>query len=155
MHLFLLRHADASTIVESDEARALSEKGEAQAKKVARFCQAHELLVSMVLTSPVQRAHQTAQIVAVHLRADLVVASWLACGMRPQSALAELQEYRAGQSLMLVGHEPDFSALIAHLIGLPSGSKIQIRKASLTLLEVEALEKGAARLDFNVPCRLM
>ncbi len=155
MLLFLLRHTDAATIAASDEARTLSEKGEAQARKVARFCEANELLVSLVLTSPVRRAQQTARIVASHLRAKLVVAPWLACGMRPQSALEELAEYSAQQSLMIVGHEPDFSALAAHLLGLPSGSHIEIRKGSLTLLEVDAFEKSGARLDFSVPSRLM
>jgi phosphohistidine phosphatase len=155
MQLYLLRHADADTVAARDEDRALSEKGEAQAKKVGRFCEAHEVSVSAVLTSPVRRAHQTAQTVANHLRADLISAPWLACGMRPQLALDELKIFRAKQSVMIVGHEPDFGALVAHLIGLPSGSQIQIRKASLTLIDVETLEKGGGRLEFCVPCKLM
>ena len=155
MQLYLLRHADADTPAPTDEARALSDKGEAQAKKVARFCEAHDIAVSPMLTSPVRRALQTAEIVANHLRAELIAVPWLACGMRPQLALDELKKFRAKQSVMIVGHEPDFSTVVAHLIGLPSNSQIQIRKASLTLVEVETLEKGGGRLDFCVPCRLM
>ena len=155
MRLYLLRHADADTPAESDEARALSDKGEAQAKKVARFCEAHGFRVSPMLTSPVRRALQTAEIVGNHLRSDLIAVPWLACGMRPQLALDELKKFRAKQSVMIVGHEPDFSTLVAHLIGLPSNSQIQIRKASLTLVDVETLEKGGGWLEFCVPCRLM
>src|SRR5262245_26202975 len=135
MHLYLLRHADADTIAVSDEARALSDKGEAQAKKVARFCEAHDVCVSPILTSPVKRALQTAQIVAHHLRAELITAPWLACGMRPVLAVDELKGFRNKDSVMIVGHEPDFSSLVAHLIGLPYGSQVQIRKASLTLID--------------------
>ena len=155
MELYLLRHADADTFAETDEARPLSEKGESQAKKVARFCKQHGLDKVRLLTSPVLRAHQTAEFVAAHLRVELAVAPWLACGMRPQTALDLLQEYAAEKAVMLVGHEPDFSGLAAHLLGMPSGAQIEIRKASLTRLTVQSLEKGGARLDFCVPCRLM
>jgi phosphohistidine phosphatase len=155
MQLYLLRHADADTRAETDEARALSEKGEAQSKKVARFCETHEVMISPILTSPVRRAFQTAEIVGNHLHVEIISVPWLACGMRPQLALDELKKFRAKESVMIVGHEPDFSALVAYLIGLPSNSQVQIRKASLTLVEVETLEKGGGRLEFCVPCRLM
>ena len=155
MQLYLLRHADADTPAATDEARALSDKGEAQAKKVARFCETHDVRVSPMLTSPVRRALQTAEIVASHLHSELITVPWLACGMRPQLALDELKRFRAKESVMIVGHEPDFSTLVAHLIGLPSHSQILIKKASLTLVDVETLEKGGGRLEFCVPCRLM
>ena len=155
MQLYLLRHADADTPAATDEARALSDKGEAQSKKVARFCETHDVSVSPMLASPVRRALQTAEIVGNHLRSELIPVPWLACGMRPQLALDELKKFRAKESVMIVGHEPDFSTLVAHLIGLPSYSQIQIRKASLTLVDVETLEKGGGRLEFCVPCRLM
>ena len=155
MELYLLRHADADTMAETDDARLLSEKGEGQGKKVARFCDAHRIAPARVLSSPVLRALQTAEIVVAHLGLELTVAPWLACGMRPAEALKNLQEYAGEAAVMIVGHEPDFSGLAAHLAGLPSGEHIEIRKASLTRLTVTALERGGARLDFSVPCRLM
>ncbi|MGB8167249.1 MAG: phosphohistidine phosphatase SixA [Chthoniobacteraceae bacterium] len=155
MLLYLLRHADADTVAESDDARCLSEKGHTQARKVARFCEAHELKPAQVLSSPVRRAHETALIVSAHLRAELEVAPWLACGMNPERALEELREHRRHESVMIVGHEPDFSRLAAHLLGLPGGDRITIRKASLTLLEVETFRGAGAQLKFSLPCRLM
>ena len=155
MELYLLRHADADTVAETDDERALSEKGESQAKKVARLCEAQSLTRVRILASPVRRALQTADIVARHLNLELTVVPWLACGMRPQKALDELREYADEKAVMFVGHEPDFSTLAAHLLGMPSSAQIEIRKASLTLLAVQSLEKGGARLDFCVPCRLM
>ncbi len=155
MLLYLLRHADADTVAESDDARCLSEKGLAQAKKVARFCAARELRPAQILSSPVRRAHETALIVSAHLRAELEVVPWLACGMNPERAVDELRGHRQHASVMIVGHEPDFSALAAFLLGLPSSEQIEIRKASLTRLTVFTLEKGGARLDFSVPCRFI
>ena len=155
MLLYLLRHADADTPAPSDEARALSEKGRAQAEKVARFCEAHEMHLSLVLTSPVRRAHDTAQIVVAKMRAELLIAPWLACGMHPQAALEELRAYRSQGSVMLVGHEPDFSQLAAHLIGLATNTSLQVRKASLTLIDLDFFRAGAGRLHFSLPCKLM
>jgi phosphohistidine phosphatase len=155
MQLYLLRHADADTPAPSDDARALSEKGIDQAKKVARFCEAHDMHVSLILTSPLRRAHETAKPVAAALRAELLVAPWLASGMHPHAALEELRAYRSQSSVMLVGHEPDFSQFAAHLLGLPTNQAIHVRKASLTLLEIDVFRAGAACLQFSLPVKLM
>jgi phosphohistidine phosphatase len=155
MHLFLLRHADAEPNAGSDEARRLTEKGREQAKKVGRFMDAHELQLSLVLTSPVRRAHETAQIVVDQMRSELIIAPWLACGMHPEAAVQELEAYRSQTSVMLVGHEPDFSQLCAHLLALPSATQIHVRKASLSLFNLPVLRGGAATLEFSIPCKLM
>jgi phosphohistidine phosphatase len=56
---------------------------------------------------------------------------------------------------MLVGHEPDFSQLAAYLLGLPTNNAIHVRKASLTLLELDIFRAGAATLQFSLPSKLM
>ncbi|TCO85244.1 phosphohistidine phosphatase SixA [Chthoniobacter flavus] len=155
MLLYLLRHADADTVAASDDARALSEKGIDQAQKVARFCEAHDMQLSLILTSPLRRAHETAKPMAAALRAELMIVPWLASGMHPEAALEELRAYRSQTSVMLVGHEPDFSQLAAHLLGLPTNNAIHVRKGSLTLLELDVFRAGAATLQFSLPCKLM
>ena len=64
-------------------------------------------------------------------------------------------EFDPQSPVMIVGHEPDFSMLIARLLGLPSHTHIHIRKASLTRLDLPTLRAGTARLDFSIPCKLM
>lgn len=155
MQLYLLRHADANTEAATDDARTLSEKGEQQANRVARFCEAHGLNLSLVLTSPIRRAHDTARIVAEHLRSDVVTAPWLGADPTPETFLEELKACRSQNSVMLVGHEPDFSHFAAHLLGLADNAQIRIRKASLTLLDLDSLDPGTARLIWTLPCRFM
>jgi phosphohistidine phosphatase len=155
MELFLLRHADASTEAASDDARRLSEKGIVQAGRIARFCEAHVIVPALILASPVRRAHETAQIVNDVLRSELVTVRWLACGMRPETALEELRAYEKFERVMIVGHEPDFSVLIAHLLGLTSSENFHVRKGSLTHLTVGGLTPRGARLEFSIPTRLM
>jgi phosphohistidine phosphatase len=155
MNLFLLRHADANTEAATDDARRLSEKGIAQAKKVARFCESHTLAPELILTSPVLRAEETAKIVAAHLSIEILVAPWLACGMHPERALDELRAFEQFERIMLVGHEPDFSHFAAHLLGLPSEALIHVRKASLLHFDLPMLRPGVARLESLIPSRLM
>ncbi len=155
MELYLLRHADADTPAATDDDRWLSVKGREQGDRVARFCKARQILPAIVLTSPVRRARETAEIVGVQLGVEIVTVPWLACGMRAETALEQLGAYRAQSPIMLVGHEPDFSMLAAALLGLPDESFINIRKASLTRFDVPVLQLGTARLDFSIPCKLM
>jgi phosphohistidine phosphatase len=155
MDLLLLRHADANTEAATDDARKLSDKGEGQAKKVARFLKDHECKPDLILTSPVRRALETAEIVSEHLSAELIAAPWAACGMDSETATEELRAYTKFDRVMLVGHEPDFSRLAAHLLGLREPMQIRIRKASLTFLELATLAPGAARLQWTLPCRFM
>jgi phosphohistidine phosphatase len=140
MDLYLLRHADANTVAATDDARPLSEKGISQAKKVGRFCKEHSLKPDLILTSPVRRAAETAEIVADILKGELMTEKWLACGMQPEAALEELRGYER---------------LAAHLLGLSDNEQIGIRKASLTHFELGAFVFGGARLCFSLPCRLM
>lgn len=155
MDLYLLRHADANTVATTDDARPLSEKGISQAKKVGRFCKDHNVKPEIILTSPVLRAAETAEIVAEIIKGELMVEPWLACGMQPETALEELRGYERFESVMIVGHQPDFSLLAAHILGLQDNEQISIRKASLTHLELGAFLFGSGRLSFTVPCRLM
>jgi phosphohistidine phosphatase len=56
---------------------------------------------------------------------------------------------------MIVGHEPDFSALAAHLMGLPSPTLVHLRKGSLTAIQLDVLRAGAGRLEYSIPCKMM
>lgn len=155
MLLYLLRHANADTVAAHDDDRPLSEKGIEQARKVAQFCAERGLAVPLILSSPLPRARETAQPVAEALGAELRVERWLASGMHPEAALEELKAHRNLPGVMIVGHEPDFSQLIAHLLGLPSATQVHVRKASLTLLALDVFRSGTARLEFSLPCKLM
>lgn len=155
MQLYLLRHADAEPEAATDAARRLTEKGQEQAARVGRFCKTQRLDPDLILTSPYVRAEQTARAVAESTRAKLAVTDWLASGMSPQTAFEEIKAFRQLPSLMLVGHEPDLSRLIAFLLGLATPMQVMVRKASLTSLLLAGGNPGTAQLDFSLPCKLM
>ncbi len=156
MIVYLLRHAEADPDAGSDFERKLTPKGLEQASKVGKFLVRNGLLPEAIVSSPVVRARQTAEAVEKKLgQASVVIGPWLACGMTSETCLAELSAHAGSHSVMLVGHEPDFSATIATMLGVPDSDALNIRKASLTGIELSSFTPGAGRLQFFVPVRLM
>jgi phosphohistidine phosphatase len=156
MLLYFLRHAEAEDEVTSDFDRRLTPKGLEQADKAGKFCVRYGLVPDVILSSPVVRAEQTARAVSKRLDGrELIVERWLACGMAPAACLEALAAYAKFEHVMLVGHEPDFSGAIAACVGLPDPDHLNIRKASLTAIDLPRLRAGTGRLEFTIPARLM
>jgi phosphohistidine phosphatase len=156
MMVFFLRHAEADPDRSSDFERKLTPKGMEQAEKAGKFCARNGLTPDIILTSPVVRAEETARIAAKKLgNVELVREDAIACGMTKEQCLELLRGYQEFATVMLVGHEPDFSETIAGLIGLPDSDRLQIRKSSLTAVDISNFKTGAGTLEFLVPSRLM
>ncbi len=156
MDVFFLRHAEAEPGSGNDFVRELTEKGRRQADRAARYLAEKFPKTLLVVTSPVTRARQTAEVVATALDLDLRVADWLACGMSPAECFEGLAEFSdCGGPVVLVGHEPDFSTAIAVLTGAQAGEGFHVRKATLAGIEVRSIGPGGGRLQFLVPSRLM
>lgn len=159
MLLYFLRHADAANHAASDFLRPLTPKGITQAEKVADFCASQSLLPDFIYHSPYLRAAQTAKILHSRFPATPIQEEpILGCGMTPSSlcdrinALRELSDH---SSLFLVGHEPDFSQSIETLLGI-TGGYINIRKASLTCLEIPPpFSPATACLHFSLPVKFL
>ncbi len=156
MVAYFLRHADAEPRVTSDHERKLTPKGLEQSEKVGKFMVRCGLLPEIVLTSPVVRARQTAQIVAEKLGdAEISEVDWLACGMSAETCLMELKAHQGTASVLLVGHEPDFSETIATMLGVSDAGAIKVRKAALTGIELLDFRPGQGQMHFLIPARLM
>ncbi len=137
MELILLRHGKAeNTHSDGDFSRALLDRGREQARQAARLLKAAQILPEIVLTSPLIRARQTAEeFCNTAEMPGAVVQGWLACGMSPDLALAELIAFRDFKRVAIVGHEPDFSQLIEWILGAKSGV-IDVKKGTLACLQI-------------------
>ena len=156
MELILLRHgkAEAHGHPDGDGARALVEKGSDQARRAACFLQAADCLPDLVLTSPVLRARETAEGFCETAGLDApLLQPWLACGMRPEHAAAELGGFRGFSRVMIVGHEPDFSSLLEWLLDTGAGG-IDVKKGSLACIRCNPPARGG-QLAFLVPPGMM
>jgi len=154
MELILLRHGKAEPHGHpaGDAARALVAKGREQARRAARFLAAADGLPEIVLTSPLVRALQTAEefCEAAGLSAPLVQ-GWLASGMPPESAAAELAAFADYRRIAIVGHEPDFSSLVEWLIG---GGPVEVKKGALVSLDIRPPTRRGT-LKYLIPPGLM
>lgn len=132
--LLLLRHGIAAepSADRPDAERPLTPRGEERTRAVLQRLVALELGCDQLLTSPLLRARQTAELaVAAGLAPALGVAEALAPGGDP---LPLLEQAAGVGRLLLVGHEPDLGNLAARLIGAPAGSLL-LKKAGVALLQ--------------------
>lgn len=154
MELILLRHGKAEDFhLNGDHDRELLEKGREQARRAARVLKSTKLLPEIVLTSPLVRARQTAdEFCEASGVPGAVVQSWLACGMRPEIAMKELSTLHDFKRVMIVGHEPDFSALIQWILGATCGD-VEIKKGSITCLRIQPPSRQGSLL-YLIPSKL-
>lgn len=122
MRIYLVRHGDADAEIPeglSDEARALTTKG--RHALAGHFEQLGERVgpVELVLTSPLVRTVQTAQLFTASIKYEgpLRAHRSLLPDMPVGSIDAVLAQH-VGQNLVLVGHQPSMGAMAAHLLGL-------------------------------------
>ena len=138
LELYLLRHAHAgdSTKWEGpDSERPLSQKGRRQSERLGAFLAERGFTPDAIVTSPKLRAKQTADLVADALGIAVSVDDRLA-GPLDFDDVGAIAERAGGTSVLLVGHDPDFSDLAA----------------SLTGTEYLPMKKGAlARIDMSLP----
>lgn len=153
--LYLLRHAHAGDPAKwqgDDDRRPLSRKGRRQARRLGSFMRAVGLKPDALVSSPLVRALQTAESVGEALRIEVVVDARLAGDL----SLGRLDEVLAGldaERPVLVGHDPDFSALVAILCG---ASRIPMKKGALARIDVERpLQPGSGVLRWLVPPDLL
>ena len=146
VELLLLRHgiAEERCPERADGERALTALGRSRTRAVAERLVLLGLGCDQLVTSPLVRARQTAEIaIAAGLLAQgspslsLVADAALAPGGDPLPLVAEFQRAASAHSrlqrLALVGHEPDLGALAARLIGAPEGAVV-LKKAGIALL---------------------
>ena len=134
----------------NDAARPLTASGRRETKRMARTLRRRKAPFDKIVSSPLARARQTAEIVAATYRRKVVFTQHL----QPEGDLRSLvQQLRriAGRarSVLLVGHEPSMSTLISMLLSGGKTLKIRLKKGGLCRLTVESLKYGkCARLDW-------
>jgi phosphohistidine phosphatase len=152
MLLHLLRHAhagDPATWEGPDATRPLSDKGRGQSERLGKHLAAIAFKTDAIITSPKLRAVQTAQIVAVHLGIEVVVDDRLAGALDPPAIEAVLSDAGDPDRPVLVGHDPDFSELLASLC---AAAGIPMRKGAFARIELDRpLRPGGGTLRWLLP----
>jgi phosphohistidine phosphatase len=148
MNLYILRHGIAvehgAAGYEDDDQRPLTGKGERKVWMIAEAMKALEISFDSILSSPLVRARQTAEIVAEAFKAKKRME--LTDTLSPQESAKLLIEYLGEQGavddVLLVGHEPFLSRLISLLISGDSESSILLKKGGFCKLSIQELRHG-------------
>jgi phosphohistidine phosphatase len=145
--LYLLRHgkADWPDWDKPDDERPLTRDGKREMQRIARFLAEMNVAPASVLSSPLPRAFQTAQIAADALGLQAEEEPALRPGFSAVKARALIKRAQ-GADLMLVGHEPDFSGIIRAL----TGGIVKLGKGGIARIDVED-DGSAGRLIWLIP----
>ncbi len=153
LKLYFLRHGQAGSRQDwhrDDSERPLTAEGKKRMQREAAAIWKLGLSLDIILSSPLVRALQTAEIVAkaADSTARLITDDRLAPGFGPKDLTAILAEHHSARGLLLVGHEPDFSETIGQVTG---GGRITVKKGSLAYVDVEDPSSLEGTLVWLIP----
>jgi phosphohistidine phosphatase len=132
----------------------LSKTGTEQIRGVAAAMVRLRVHLDVILTSPLLRARQTAEIVAraLHHLDSLVTEKRLAPGFGPAQLEKMLAERRDRAAMLLVGHEPDFSKVISACAG---GARVTFGKGSIARVIFDDVASLQGILAWLVPAEVL
>ncbi len=157
--LYLIRHGIAEERGDAwpdDTKRPLTDEGMSRLRKAARALARIGVSFDVVLTSPLVRAQQTAEIVASAFspKPPIVNVEALAPDGSTAATLAELEKHSKRTRIAIVGHEPAIGELGSRLVGMRVD--MQFKKGAIARIDVEMLPpKGPGVLRWFVPPKFL
>jgi phosphohistidine phosphatase len=140
MDVFLIRHTKAAdgALYGDDGERPLTPDGRRAALDVGAALARHGVKLDAVVSSPLVRAVETAELVAVQIGFDgaLDVKAALVPEGRPEPMIDLLRHHRDGARVALVGHLPSMGHLLAALLG--RGGGLSMSKGAVARLSWKA-----------------
>lgn len=154
MRLVIIRHAAAvphGTPGIAEEDRPLTPEGEAKFREAARALARVFDRPDALLTSPWLRARQTAAIAGAAWKIEPKEAKALAGGTFEEHA-ALLDAYPKDATLVIVGHEPYVSGLLARLLGVKRPERLEFKKGGVAVVDLPgALAEGGVLVAYLPP----
>jgi phosphohistidine phosphatase len=159
--LYIIRHGLAGQFGDyaDDAQRPLTAEGVTKTTQVALKLKGLGIGFNQLLTSPYQRAYQTAEI----LRQTGLAEELITCeALRPEGDFeailgATTTSLALVKTVAVVGHEPDLSQLAERLIWGDVGDRLQLKKAGIICLEIlgDGIQVGQCRLLWLVSPKLL
>jgi phosphohistidine phosphatase len=141
MELYIFRHgiAEDARPGHPDANRALTDEGGKKVAEVVKAARRAGVEPSLILSSPYLRAMQTARIAAEGFayKDDVVSTESLVPHGSPEGVWTELRAHRGEAAILMAGHEPLLSQVVAYLLAAP-GLRVEIKKAALARIDVDS-----------------
>lgn len=160
MKLYILRHGTAENEPPSggdDGTRRLTSRGREKVREAAAGMRALGIKFDAILTSPLPRAAETAELVASVYSGGPTpeVLAALATGVTPADTVAALKPYEQHHQLMIVGHEPGLSGIASLLLtGSVNSMSFDLKKSGMIALKIhDGIERAGAQLCWVLTSR--
>jgi phosphohistidine phosphatase len=156
IELYLIRHGIATDLSDEnpdDGKRPLTHRGIVRLRKEADALNTLGIAFDQIVTSPLARAKQTADVLAEHLsgRPPVATSDALAPAGTVAAALLDLARHSRRSRIAVIGHEPNIGELATRLLG--ARAAIEFKKGAICRIDVESLApvKGARLCWFVTP----
>jgi phosphohistidine phosphatase len=140
MQIYLLRHAIAENARpgQADAERALTNEGREKLRRVLKRAAAAGVAPDEILSSPLRRAVETADVAAELLGYQGQVVKTRALGLdaSPYDAWEEIRTRKDQRAILLASHEPLMSNLVAFLLDSPA-LQVDMKKAALVRVDCD------------------
>ncbi|HWE48990.1 MAG TPA: phosphohistidine phosphatase SixA [Bryobacteraceae bacterium] len=141
MELYLFRHGIAEDRMPGhpDSSRQLTEEGRKKTALVAKMARASGVKPSLIISSPFDRAMQTAEAAAKEFgyEGKILQSRTLVPDGSPHVVWNELRNYPEEPAILLAGHEPLLSQLTAHLLSAPS-LQVEMKKSAMVRIDIDS-----------------
>jgi phosphohistidine phosphatase len=137
MDIILIRHAEAgdrdATKFPNDDRRPITPEGRKRQTTIARAMKRMGITFDYLVTSPLDRAVQTAEVLAEVFGLDEAPVQNEALGhtCTPRNVLKLLMKFPPREAVALVGHEPAFSQVAAALVSRDGDLHIELKKSGV------------------------
>ncbi len=142
--LIIVRHAAAveRSADVREEARFLTPEGRSFFRSTAETMKDKGIDPDLILTSPLIRAVQTADILAeaISYKGPLIATDELAPGVEVEELRQLLANFKDAREIVIVGHEPDLGGIVTSLLSLSEG--FAFKKGSAVKLNINLEEPG-------------
>lgn len=158
MRLLLVRHAIAvarGTPGLPDSERPLTPEGEARFGEAAGGLARLVERPDVILTSPWRRARQTARIAAAAFGCRRVEEDAAFAGGSFEDQAAVLDRQGSQATVVVVGHEPHLSALLARILDAAREDSLTFKKGGAALVEVPGRLAEGGSLVFFLPPKVL
>jgi phosphohistidine phosphatase len=146
MNLFILRHASAGTSRLNpllDVKRPLDKEGKQHCLRLAQILNALKISFDLVISSPLKRSLQTAQLVATETGYEPRIQ--LSEGLAPSATFADFQEVlkqaNGSENVLVVGHNPNLQTFLGSLLATPGTLTrgiplVRLRKGTIARVQI-------------------
>lgn len=154
LELYIIRHGLAGkslTEQDLDEARPLSKKGQKKMKKIAKGLKNLKIQFDEILSSPLPRSKETADILTMYCgdRKQVAVTDLLKPNSSYNALVKLLNTYRAHKNIAIVGHEPFLSSFVSYCLTKNTPPLIYLKKGGILKLEIdEVVKPGGCKLSW-------